>query len=172
MIQLNSILFLIGMPGVGKSYWGKKMANKWNLPHIDLDKEIENNEQLSIPTIMHKYGETHFRALESVNLKNIIDKHKNAQLIISCGGGTPCYNNNLEVMLNNGIVVYLKAALDEIIKNLSISLNERPLLNHNVSLENQLNKLLEERKKYYERAHHTIIITDNMDVLSKFEALK
>jgi shikimate kinase len=87
------------MPGSGKSTWGKKLAKALQYNFVDLDKLIELNEQLSIEDIFRQKGEEYFRDLEHKYLLKTIVMNN---VVISCGGGTPCYNDNMNLINENG----------------------------------------------------------------------
>ena len=101
------MVYLIGYMGAGKSTITKLLANKFQLPFYDTDQEIEKNEKRSISDIFKKEGELYFRMLETEILKSI-----NQNSIISCGGGLPIYNNNMELINSKGISIYLKASVN------------------------------------------------------------
>ena len=111
------MLYLIGFSGVGKTSIGKKFAKKINLKFVDTDELIENKYQKSIDKIFSEHGEF-FRTIESNILKEI--KHID---IVACGGGLPCFNNNMKLINRLGTSIYLKASANEILKRLKTSLN-------------------------------------------------
>ena len=99
------------MPGSGKSSWGKKLANALQYSFVDLDKLIEQREELSIEEIFNEKGEEYFRNLEQKYLlETVVMNH----VVISCGGGTPCYHNNMDLINANGISFYLNGAIGKI----------------------------------------------------------
>lgn len=150
------MLFLIGLPGVGKTFWGNKIANEYNLIHVDLDNEIEKHTGVSIQQIFEKDGETVFRKIEAEVLRLLI-AGSTTKLIISCGGGTPIYHDNIHFMQSAGCVIYLKASVQYIANRLdNKSLSNRPLLNGQQSLPDILQRLLESRKNIYETAQYCI----------------
>lgn len=157
------------MPGSGKSTIGKLLAEKLKLKFTDLDAVIEKKAQKKIVDIFNDLGELFFRNLETSALDAMIenqDKH-----IIACGGGTPCFNNNLEKMKISGMVVYIDASIDQLVSRVSQSSN-RPLLT-GVSKIDRLHSLYEARKKFYGQAHITITNeTDNPEhTASKLAAI-
>ena len=154
-----SAIFLIGMPGAGKTYWGKEIGAAYDLPFIDLDGFIEMQEQLTIPEIFAAKGEDSFRLIEQAALKSII-----AQLtfpaIIACGGGTPVFFDNMQVMKEAGTVVYLEAPLPILYDRLQETLNMRPILKDEDSLASLLEILYVSRKEIYEQADHILNAID------------
>ena len=100
------IFYLIGMMGSGKSSVGKLLANKLQFSNIDIDKEIEKDEKLSIKEIFEKKGENYFREIES---KYLLRKRKLA--VVSCGGGIILYKKNREFLKTSGYTIYLKSSI-------------------------------------------------------------
>lgn len=146
------LIFLIGMPLSGKSSFGKRLAKALQIPFVDLDKEIEQAEKMTIADIFHQKSEAYFRNLEHDALKKVIKF--NQQAIIACGGGTPMFHDNIDLMLQNGLVIYLEAELDLLIKRAtSKNTTKRPLLSSADEAKNRLEDLLVKRKTTFERAH-------------------
>jgi shikimate kinase len=147
------ILFLTGMPGVGKTYWGECIAQEYEWEFADLDRHIEQQTGRSIPELFAAYGEAGFRERESWHLEDLtfgID----TPTVIACGGGTPCFNENMDLMKEFGKVVYLRATLPYLQQNLKKSNEERPLLVGDAKA--KLAELLEQRKNIYEQADYTL----------------
>jgi shikimate kinase len=92
--------------GSGKSTLGKRLANKLGITFIDLDEYFEQKFKTSITLFFERFGEDSFRKLEHEVLKEVVDKQADA--VISTGGGTPCYFNNMEIMNQHGTTIYLK----------------------------------------------------------------
>jgi shikimate kinase len=152
---INKRIFLIGMPGCGKTSAGKKLAKKIKLPFFDLDKEIEKAYGSSIPEIFKEKGEAFFRTLESEQLEQLIKSQPKA--VIACGGGTPVFHQNIEKMKEAGLVIYLELSLYELEKRLqSQKANQRPLLNHLATLSDKLFEMYEARKDFYAQADISI----------------
>ena len=100
-------IVLIGYMGSGKSKIGTQLACKLGVKFIDLDQYIEKNENASIDNIFEQLGDIYFRKVESKYLSKCLSENKN--FVLSVGGGTPCYNNNLDIInSNNNISIYLK----------------------------------------------------------------
>lgn len=118
-------IFLIGFMGTGKSRWGEIWANQHKLKFIDLDIEIEKKTGLSIEEIFEKKGEDFFRDVEANTLMEM-EQYDNC--IIACGGGTPCFKNNMDWMNENGITVLLNSTPSKILENIINDNKERPLL--------------------------------------------
>lgn len=110
-------IVLLGYMGSGKSFIGQKLAQKMNLKHYDLDEYIERKEQMSIAKIFSEKGEVYFRKIEHIYLKEIVNIDQN--FVLSLGGGTPCYFNNMDMLLNNDIkTIYLKTSVTVLVERL------------------------------------------------------
>lgn len=153
----------MGMPGSGKSTIGRELARETDLLLIDLDNYIIQKEKLSIPQIFKTKGEDYFRKAETNCLKEIVAKNKKA--IVSVGGGTPCFNDSLQVMQKGGKTVYLKAAPEILATRIENDITERPLFNKlkGPKLREKVTSMLEHREKFYKKAA-AIIETDNKTV--------
>ncbi len=117
-------IYLVGMPGVGKSSLGKKLAQKLQWLWLDLDQLITEKAGQSIASLFNAHGETFFRDLEQSVLK---ESFAQTACVISCGGGTSSYSNNMELINKNGLSIYLSAS-DEFIKQRILQAKEpRPL---------------------------------------------
>lgn len=141
--------------GSGKSFWGRKWADKFNFRFIDLDEVIENQTGETILQIFEKEGETAFRHLERKTLENLVNEK---DVIIACGGGTPCFFDNIQMMNNHGKTVYLKASANQIISRISLELHKRPLLKNlnDDELKSFIDDKLKEREPYYFQATITV----------------
>ena len=117
--------FLVGMPSCGKSSLAKIIGKEINIQFIDLDKEIEIVEKRSINEIFNLKGEGYFRKIESEVLNSIIKSNKS--FIMATGGGTPCYNDNMKIINNNGISIFLVVKISELETRLK-NKKDRPLL--------------------------------------------
>lgn len=149
-------LFLVGFMGSGKSTFGRKLASRLHLPFYDLDTYIEEKEGKSIPAIFEEEGEDGFRLLESRYLKECAGLADS--LVLATGGGTPCFYGNMEWMLEQGKVLYLKMSAVSIHHRLMASKKQRPLF-QNMKPETQLAEigtLLEKRAKVYALATFTV----------------
>ncbi len=145
-------VFLIGFMGSGKTTWGKKLANALEVPFIDLDHAIVDYIGMSIPEYFSLYGEERFREVE----KEVLLNQKDKSGIISTGGGTPCYFENMDWLLNNGTVLYLKHSPKSLWSRLNQSdVNKRPALKGMTGddLLKFIENKLSERSPFYERAH-------------------
>ncbi|MCB9305499.1 MAG: shikimate kinase [Lewinellaceae bacterium] len=98
-------IFLIGFMGSGKTRWGRVVADTLHYPYLDLDEEIEGGERRSVSDIFETDGESGFRKLEQQYLHRMIAR---PNALISTGGGTPCFFDNMAWMKQHGITIYLK----------------------------------------------------------------
>ncbi len=162
------MIFLIGMPGTGKTYWGKKLAAAYDHEFIDMDAYIAKKEKTEIATLFEIEGEEGFRKMENLYLERIIATASEST-VIACGGGTPCFYKNMEMMLEAGEVIYLQSTTAHLINNLKNDTTQRPLLKGKNNMEAYLENVLTERKQDYELAQH-ILPTENIS-LTTFEKI-
>lgn len=140
------------MPGSGKTTLGKALALELDRHFTDLDQTIETQQQQSISDIFNAQGEEAFRLLESKYLKEISTAGE--LQVIATGGGTPCYHQNMDYILQNGISVYLEVPEEILMERLLAGPQDRPLLldKKGPQLLEYLSELLKQRKPYYRRA--------------------
>ncbi len=145
-------IFLIGFMASGKSTIGKKLANKLNLPFVDLDNYIEEKFNTTIRFLMYEKGQEEFRVIEKEALSEVIEKYKDA--IISTGGGTPCFFDNMERMRKNGSIIYLEMDVPTLVNRLRNAKKDRPLIwgKSKEDLTIYAKELLNKRKSDYEQA--------------------
>lgn len=157
MIEGTRNIYLIGMMGVGKTTIGALLAQRLQWLFVDLDEVIERITEKSISEIFSEEGEEYFRDLES---QAILQLDQEEPIVVSCGGGTPCFNDNLEVMNQRGLTIYLSAGINHLVNGLKHGHSARPLLEQLVgdeeTLEDYLMELLESRSPFYEQADLTI----------------
>lgn len=151
--------FLVGMPGSGKSYWGQQVAALYNSPFADLDTLISTGENMSIPQIFAVYGEAVFREGERHYLLRAIETME-SRAVIACGGGTPCFYDNMQQMKIAGTVIYLEADPDYLYKNILQGIESRPLLERSQTIIEQLEEMLASRRPFYEQAHYILQAKD------------
>ncbi len=105
-------VFLIGMPGSGKTTLGTQLATRLNLIFIELDKKITKGERLPIKDIFIQKGEDYFRSLEARRLREL--SHSHESFIMSCGGGTPCFEGNMDFINETGLSIFLNVSYKEL----------------------------------------------------------
>jgi shikimate kinase len=147
----NEVIFLCGMPGSGKTTIGKRIAVTTQRPFFDLDEMIEADMSMSIAEIFATHGEDFFRSKETEILQQYIFPEK---AIVALGGGTPCFNNNMELLKQKGAVIYLKTDIDTLTKRLVKVAAQRPLLKGKDfnQIKNYLTPTLAQRETYYLQA--------------------
>ena len=155
-MQQTDKIFLTGFMGCGKSTYGKKLGKLLQRPFIDLDNYIEKKEETTVQTIFETKGETFFRGKETEYLKQVVARY--ASSVISLGGGTACFNDNMKCILKNGIVIYIQMPAEALHHRLLQSGSQRPLLKNKTSEESLafIKNLLKEREIFYSQAHITV----------------
>ncbi|MET4105720.1 shikimate kinase [Hymenobacter sp. UYP22] len=146
-------LYLIGMPGAGKTTLGRALAVANELPFLDLDEEIVRREQRSVSEIFAQDGEEYFRQREADVLRDVVAEHP--RVVLATGGGTPCYHHNLDVLLATGLTLYLAVPVLELTRRLLAAAATRPLLAalpDAAALQNRLHETLAARQRFYDRA--------------------
>lgn len=145
-------IFLIGFMGSGKTHWGRLLSSKLQLPFRDLDTVIVEKEGRSISDIFADKGEEYFRYQEKEALEELGNNEES--FILSCGGGTPCFFNNIEFMKKSGKVVWLNTSVDVLKDRLLKERKSRPLIREigDEELRRYIIRKLSERKLYYEQA--------------------
>lgn len=149
----------MGYMGSGKSSVASVLANKLKINTVDLDLYIVKKEGISIPELFKTKGEIYFRKKEREYLKNILEETD--AKILSLGGGTPCYGNNLELIKNipNSVSFYLSVPIETLTERLWLEKNNRPLISHfdtKLELNDFIRKHIFERSFYYNQAQHVI----------------
>ncbi|MGO4710164.1 shikimate kinase [Chryseobacterium sp. 2TAF14] len=156
------IISLLGYMGSGKSHISKILSDKINFKLIDLDKEISRRNKLTIPEIFEKKGEIYFRKLERETLEEILATQEN--IVLSLGGGTPVYYNNMEIINNNSKSFFLRASISTLAERISKQKEKRPLIAKipDEDIPEFIAKHLFERNVYYSKAQFSIN-TDHKD---------
>lgn len=159
-------LYLIGMMGSGKSHWAGRLGQHLGVPNFDLDKLIESAAGKTVKDIFEQEGEDAFRLMESNLLRTAVP---DTGFVLACGGGTPCFYNNMEFMKQTGIVIWLNPAIDELVRRISWAPGTRPILAYaktEAEQKSHLENLLEKRVEWYSKAD--LIIDENVPKANKF----
>lgn len=143
--------FITGFMGSGKTYLGGLWAAKHGLAFYDLDTLIEEEERMAVAAIFSERGEDYFREKEAAILRNT-DKFENC--IIACGGGTPCFFDNMDWMNRNGTTLFLDDDVENIYRHIILERELRPLLpaTDEEGLKSFIRQKKSERLKFYEQA--------------------
>lgn len=160
-------IILIGYMGAGKTTLGKALSKELSIPFYDLDWYIETRMHKTVPQIFEERGEEGFRKIENAMLHEVAEFEN---VVISCGGGTPCFYDNMEYINQQGDSVYLKATPEVLLKHLKMSKTERPLLKNKTQEEicDFIAEQLQKREIYYNRAKH-ILDVSLMDSYDKIQ---
>jgi shikimate kinase len=158
-------IFLIGMPGSGKSTLGKQLADKLTLQFVDLDDEIQKEAGKSIQEIFSQQGEDSFRQLESSLLNRWASSSKS--FVMATGGGAPVFFDGISAINKTGLSIFLEVSIEEILQRLA-TLNDRPLLDSANDDEKRmkLSALLQKRLPIYQTATLTFNGTDVDQLIS------
>lgn len=161
-------IFLLGFMGTGKSHWGDLWAAAHNINFIDLDKKIEEAEGMPILDIFEKKGEDYCREAEARELRLLGDEEN---CIIACGGGAPCFYENIEWMNSKGHTVFLEANPQYILANTEKEKGKRPLLKNmnDAELLFFIEQKIRERTGFYRQAKTTLAAKDITE--KSFEAI-
>ncbi|MGY5351161.1 shikimate kinase [Wenyingzhuangia sp. IMCC45533] len=156
-------VILLGYMGCGKSAISKSLSRQLQVKRIDLDDYIEQKEQRSITEIFSNKGEVYFRKLETSTLKELLDSDEN--FVLSLGGGTPCFGNNMELVNEKGTSVYLSANIPTLVERLLPEKSKRPLIARitEEDLPEFIGKHLFERRHFYLQAKVAVLV-DNKSV--------
>jgi len=165
-------IVLLGYMASGKSLIGKTLAQVLGYSFIDLDDYIEQDEKQTIQEIFKNKGEIYFRKKEHLALNEILLHDKN--IVLSLGGGTPCYSNNMDMLSKRNDVtsIYLKTSIPEIINRLTNEQDKRPVVSHLKSKEELtefIGKHLFERSTFYNQANYKV--DANKDEMSIVESI-
>jgi shikimate kinase len=152
-------IFLIGFMGSGKSTIGKQLASRLNYQFIDQDEMIEKQYSMTINEVFASFGEAKFRETEHEVLRNLSDLNN---VIIATGGGAPCFFNNMVLMNQHGITIYLKADPKTLVSRLKDAHDTRPLINGKTGPEllQYVTEKLAERETYYAQCKYTVQAKD------------
>ena len=144
--------------GAGKTTVGKALSKELGLFFYDLDWYIETRMHKKVKEIFDERGEEGFRKIE-YNMLHEVAEFEN--VVISCGGGTPCFYDNMEYMNRQGTVVYLKCSPEVLFRHLKMGKGVRPLLlgKNDEELMTFIREQLEKREEYYLQANNSVDVT-------------
>lgn len=150
-------IILIGYMGAGKTTIGRKLAQKLGLTFYDLDWYIEARFHKKIPQIFEEEGESRFRDIESRMLHEVAEME---DVVVACGGGTPCFNDNMDYMNTMGDTVFLNADIEAIKGHLTMGKSIRPLIQGKSAeeLDSYIKESLTVRMPFYKKAKHVVDI--------------
>ncbi len=144
--------------GSGKTTVGKALAKELGLQFYDLDWYIESRRRKTVPQLFAERGEDGFREIERNMLHEVAEFE---DIVLSCGGGTPCFFDNMDYMNRQGEVIWLKADAEVLYKHLLMGKTERPLLKGKSpdELIAFIREQLEKREPFYAKAHHVLDVS-------------
>lgn len=160
-------IIIIGYMGAGKTTVGKALGKALGVPFYDLDWYIESRMRKTVKQIFDERGEDGFRKME-YNMLHEVAEFEN--IIISCGGGTPCFFDNMDYLNQQGETIYLKATPEVLYGHLRMGKGVRPLLLNKTPEEMQtfIREQLAAREPFYEKAKHTL----DVNLLDDYEKIK
>ena len=160
-------IILIGYMGAGKTTVGKALSKELGIPFYDLDWYIESRRRKTVPQIFAEVGEEGFRQIERNMLHEVAEFE---DVIISCGGGTPCFFDNMDYMNRQGQVVYLRCEPEVLQKHLMMGKTERPLLKGKSPEEliDFIKEQLQTREQYYNKAQYKL----DVSLMDNYEKIK
>lgn len=160
-------VIIVGYMGAGKTTVGRALAKELGLTFYDLDWYIEERMRKTVPDIFAERGEEGFRRVERTMLHEAAEFEN---VVLSCGGGTPCFFDNMEYINSQGDTVYLKADPEVLLAHLKMGKVERPLLRGKTpeQMRDFITEQLAAREKYYSMAKHTL----DVNLLDTYEKIK
>lgn len=164
--QPVSHIILCGMPGSGKTTVGKRIADKKGVDFYDLDDLVENRAQMTISRFFFLHGEEEFRKAEQTVLNEFLNNHKDESWVLSLGGGTPAFFNNLDLVLENGNLYFLDAPINTLVDRLKKQNPKRPLLQENPA--KKLEELLQQRLPFFEKAIQKVRTNDSPERIASY----
>ena len=143
--------YLVGYMYSGKSTFGRRLAADKGLDFLDLDRAFEERYHYTVPRFFDAFGEEAFRKLEAQMLRSTADLDN---VVVSCGGGTPCHSGNMDFILAHGTAIYLRMTVDALVDRALHSRNPRPLMQSlsEAALRAKIEEQLKQREPVYLRA--------------------
>ena len=167
-------IILIGYMGAGKTTIGKILAKDLGIPFYDLDWYIETRMRKKVKQIFDERGEEGFRVIEKNMLHEVAEFE---DVVLACGGGTPCFFDNMEYLVGQGDVVYLRGTPEVLFRHLKMGKGVRPLLlgKNDEELLQYIKENVKKREEYYMKANHIVDIPcmeDEDRILETTEKIK
>jgi shikimate kinase len=167
-------IILIGYMGAGKTTIGKILAKDLGVPFYDLDWYIETRMRKKVKQIFDERGEEGFRVIEKNMLHEVAEFE---DVVLACGGGTPCFFDNMEYLVGQGDVVYLRGTPEVLFRHLKMGKGVRPLLlgKNDEELLQYIKENVKKREEYYMKANHIVDIPcmeDEDRILETTEKIK
>lgn len=163
-------IYLIGFMGSGKSHTGQQLARALELPFVDLDERIETLAQCSIAQLFEQKGEAYFRELEAQALRATLADDPS---VISCGGGTPCFYENMAWIKAHGLSIYLQASVPLLVQRLKKGQEHRPLIRgfNETELATFIAERVEQREVFYTQAEIVLPQAGNQSLVAQLVEL-
>lgn len=155
--SLDRHVCIVGMPGSGKSHFGKQLADCWSVQHLDLDECIEQVCGLKTSQIFEEFGESFFRMQERLELLKCLSGQA---VVLSTGGGCAAFYDNMAIMNAFGFTIYLHRSEDFILDN--IQKQSRPIFKQESDLRMQIEELYKQRYPFYKQAQRTLEFGDEL----------
>ncbi|MFO7257267.1 MAG: shikimate kinase [Bacteroidota bacterium] len=156
-------VYLIGMPGSGKSVVGARLAVLLRLPFVDLDEEIEREAGMTVTQVFAEKGEAYFRELESRLLRSWAERPY--AFVMATGGGAPCFHDGIDIINRSGASIFLDVPISALVARIAEE-EHRPLIQGG-DREEKLNALLQQRRPIYEKAQHTVVASGTPDDIAE-----
>lgn len=160
-------VILVGYMGSGKTTVGRQLANALGVQFYDLDWYIETRFHKKVAEIFAEKGEEGFRDMERRMLHEVAEFE---DVVLSCGGGTPCFFDNMDYMNSLGETLYLKATPEVLAQHLKMGRTERPLIKGKTpeELEQYIKESLAAREPFYSKAKHIVDVSlmDNFEKIN------
>lgn len=159
-------IFLVGFMGCGKTATGRCLAQEIGWQWYDTDKFIEQRYRKTISEVFEHFGEKKFRAIEHSIISELAEFE---DIVVSCGGGLPCFLDNMEIMKNAGKTFYLQTTTEHLFETLKKTKNKRVLLKNKSEneLQNFISETLKKRENFYKQADFTIKVAENFEHIAE-----